>query len=98
MEFANVVWHPYLRKDIESIERVQMRATKLVPALRDLSYEARLKELKLPTLAHRRVRGDMIQTLNLLKDLTIVHWRISFLSPFITREAIHINWKNLDAH
>ena len=24
LEFANVVWHPYLRKDIESLERVQM--------------------------------------------------------------------------
>ena len=64
-----VVWHPYLRKDIESIERVQMRATKLVPALKDLSYEARLKELKLPTLAHRRLRGDMIQTFKLVKGL-----------------------------
>ena len=69
LEFANVVWHPYLWKDIESIERVQMRATKLVPALKDLSYEARLKELKLPTLAHRRLRGDMIQTFKLVKGL-----------------------------
>ena len=41
VEFANVVWHPYLRKDIESIERVQMRATKLVSNLKDLPYETK---------------------------------------------------------
>ena len=55
LEFTNVVWHPYLRKDIESIKRVQMRATKLVSNVKDLPYETRLKELKLPTLAHRRL-------------------------------------------
>ena len=67
IEFANVVWHPYLRKDILSIERVQIRATRLVSHLKDLPYESRLKELKLPSLAHRRLRGDAIQTFKLLK-------------------------------
>lgn len=69
VEFANVVWYPYLRKDIESIERVQMRATKLVPNLKELPYETRLKELKLPSLSHRRLRGDVIQTFKLVKKL-----------------------------
>ena len=69
LEFANVVWHPYLRKDIDSLERVQMRATKHVSNLKDLPYELRLKELKLQTLAHRRLRGDMIQTFKLVKRL-----------------------------
>lgn len=69
LEFANVVWHPYLRKDIDSLERVQIRATKLVPSLKDLCYQQRLKELKLPSLAHRRVRGDIIQTFKIVKGL-----------------------------
>ena len=67
--FANVVCYPYLQKDIESIERVQMRATKLVPSLKELPYESRLKELKLPTLSHRKLRGDAIQTFKLVKKL-----------------------------
>ena len=46
-----------------------MRATKLVSNLKDLPYELRLKELKLPTLAHRRLRGDMLQTFKLVKRL-----------------------------
>ena len=36
LEFANVMWHPYLQKDIESLEKVQMRATKLVSNLKEL--------------------------------------------------------------
>ena len=61
LEYGNAVWHPYLRKDIDSIEAVQKRFTKLLPGLRDLSYQDRLKHLKLPSLAHRRRRGDIIQ-------------------------------------
>jgi hypothetical protein len=67
VEFANVIWYPYLKKDIISIEKVQKRATKLVPNLRNSSYEERLKELKLPSLAHRRIRGDAIQTFKIVK-------------------------------
>ena len=57
----------YLQKDTGSLERVQMRATKLVSNLKDMPYETRLKELQLPTLSHRRLRGDIIQTFKLLK-------------------------------
>ncbi|CAC5382530.1 unnamed protein product [Mytilus coruscus] len=66
LEYGNTIWYPHLRKDIESVEKVQMRATKLLPA-RHLNYENRLITLKLPTLAHRRRRGDMIQTFKILK-------------------------------
>ena len=43
------------------IERVQRRATKILPNLKDLEYTERLRHLNLPTLAYRRVRGDLIQ-------------------------------------
>ena len=58
-----------ISEDIESLEKVQMRATKLVSNLKKLPYQTRLKELKLPTLAHRRLRGDVIQTFKLVKGL-----------------------------
>ena len=35
VEYGNAIWHPFLRKDIESIEKVQKPATKLVPELKD---------------------------------------------------------------
>ena len=66
LEYANQIWSPYKVKDIESIENVQRRATKLVPSLRDLPYEDRLRKLDLPTLAYRRSRGDMIEVFKIM--------------------------------
>ena len=56
---------PYLRKDIDMREKIQ-RATKLIPGLRDLSYEERLKECGLTTLEARRLRGDQIEVFKIL--------------------------------
>ena len=36
--------------------------------MRDLSYIGRLKLLKLPTLAYRRLRGDMIEIIHNIHD------------------------------
>ena len=37
-------WRPYRKKDIDMLERVQRRATKMIQKLRNISYEMRLKE------------------------------------------------------
>ena len=66
LEYCVQVWSPHLRKYIKLIEGVQRRATRLVPELRDLPYEERLKILKLTTLEERRVRGDMIETYKII--------------------------------
>jgi len=47
------------------IDKVQMRATRMVRQLKNYSYEARLR-LNLPTLKYRRLRGDMIQVFNIV--------------------------------
>jgi len=41
LEYCVQVWSPHLRKDINTLERIQMRATKLVPELRHLTYNER---------------------------------------------------------
>ena len=67
MEYAQTVWSPYRQFNIELLEKVQRRATKIIPGFYKLPYEQRLARLNLPTVAYRRVRGDMIETFKLLK-------------------------------
>ena len=58
VEYCIETWRPYRKKDIDTFERIQRRATKIIPELRDLSYEERMKECGLTTLETRRLRGD----------------------------------------
>ena len=60
------MWIPYRKKDIDTLERTQRRATKIIPELRDFSYEERLKECGLTTLETRRLKGDQIEVFEIL--------------------------------
>ena len=61
LEYAQAVWSPHLRKQINILENVQIRASKIVDGLQHLDYSERLEKLNLPTLGYRRLRGDMIE-------------------------------------
>jgi len=50
VEFGNSVWCPFKLGDIEEIEKIQKRATKLIISLKNKPYKERLMHLKLPTL------------------------------------------------
>ena len=60
IEYGNVIWGPHYVIDQQSIEKIQHRATKLIPELRHDSYQERLSKLSLPSLVYRRQRGDLI--------------------------------------
>ena len=66
LEYAIQAWSPFYEKDKFILEQVQRRATRLIPEIKNLPYESRLRILGLTTLALRRVRGDMIQVFKFL--------------------------------
>ena len=76
-----------IKQDIKALEKVQMRATRLVTALRNKPYQKRLKALDLLTLKFRRLRGDMIETYKVLSGIydTSVAPVIPIISEHATR-------------
>ncbi|XP_065684836.1 uncharacterized protein LOC136096987 [Hydra vulgaris] len=74
IEFAIPAWQPYLQRDIDELEKVQRRATKLVPQLKKISYEKRLKAMGLITLEKRRARGDLIQQYRFKQNIDQINW------------------------
>jgi len=78
-------WCPYLKQDIQAIERVQRRATKMVLELKYLNYTERLRKLGLTTLEAKRQREDLIQHFKFANNANHISWyHPNFLTNSLT--------------
>ena len=84
LEYGNLIWSPRLKKHSIALEKIQRKATKLIPDLREEPYHHRLKVLNLPSLKHRRRRGDLIETFKILNGFVKVN-NIFILANNVTR-------------
>ena len=91
LEYANCVWSPHYQELTKKIAKVQTRATKLLPNIKNLSYKERLTILNLPTLKYRRLRGDMIEMYNIItnKQDSDVTLKFNVIPAAVTRGNIY---------
>ena len=69
LDYAAQFWSPYYRKDIDFLEVVQRRMTKMIQGMRNLPYRERLRRLNLHSLERRRARGDLIEVFKWVKGI-----------------------------
>ena len=86
LEYNNPIWGPHYILDNRKVEKIQRRATRLIPQLQDKSYSERLTQLDLPSFHYRRLRGDLIFLFKILNnyfttDFTDIYIRTQDLLP-----------------
>ena len=62
LEYSVQFWSSYYQKDVEALERVQKRFTRI-------SYEERLEKLGLFSLEQRRLRGNLIEVYKIMRGM-----------------------------
>jgi len=70
LKFSTAAWSPHYAKDKLLLEKVQWRFTRMIPRLKNVPYEKRLKELKLWSLEDRRIRADLIEVFKITHGLS----------------------------
>ena len=73
LEYVISSWSPYCVKDINELEKVQRRATRMVPELRGFSYAHSLNKMDLTNLQIRKRRDDFIQMFKIINNLEKVN-------------------------
>jgi len=84
LDYCSSVWATYKKGDIEALDKVQKKATKILPALKNLSYS---EICQMTTLHYRRIRGDVIETYKIVtgKYETCVAPSLSEEGTYVTR-------------
>jgi hypothetical protein len=89
VEYAVPAWSPHYLKDKELLERVQHRITRMIPGMKNKSYENRLVELNLWSLEERRNRADIIEVFKIYKGFSAIRFEDLFTKCNTVRTRGH---------
>ena len=67
LEYCTQMWSPQYRRDVDLLECIQRRATKIIQGMEHLPYEDWFREMGLIRLEKRRLQGDLIVAFQYLK-------------------------------
>jgi len=96
LEYASSVWNSLLQQEIDELERVQRRATKIPENAYKKVYDSRLKEWGLTSLEVRRKRGDLIQIYKSINGIEKINWHTGpTFSQYDRSRAAKTNEKRL---
>ena len=84
---------PHLRQDIDKIEKIQRRDTKMIPEIGNHSYLQRIQDIKLIGLVRRRLRGQLIEVFKFLNEFTTASARGLF--DYNHNDRTRNNWAKL---
>ncbi len=71
--FASAAWNPYLRGNVDLIEKLQKKATRIHDT-KGLRYPQRLERFNLQSLEEHRKSGDLIQFQKIVDGLDSLNW------------------------
>ncbi len=78
LEFASQAWSPWLRKDIEVLEKVQKRVVGMIGGLNGATYEEKLVEIGLQSLEEQRLEADLTLAYKILHGICKVNSELWF--------------------
>ena len=98
MEYNTSTWSPHLKSEINSVESIQRKFTRVLcqrANIRFCSYSDRLQKLKLESLHSRRIKTDLILLYKILNNLVDIpfldYFKFSnFSGHNLRRHSLHL--------
>ena len=91
LKYCVQFWTPHFKRDVDNMERVQRRASRIIRGQQGRPYEERLRDLNLFSLHKRRLRGDLVACYKLVRGDQQALWESLFPQalPGVTRNNGH---------
>ena len=90
LEYAALVWNPYLVNNVLALERVQLRASRLALGQKrgEMDYEDQLRKLKWPTFETHRLLLSSVECYKIVFDINKLNFddlnSLSAIQPMLT--------------